>query len=40
MAGWLRLHSGLAISYETIYLYVWRDKHAGGKLVAPHAAGR
>ena len=32
VAGWLRLHQRLTISYETIYLYVWRDKHAGGKL--------
>lgn len=32
VAGWLRRHELLAISYETIYLYVWRDKHAGGKL--------
>ncbi len=32
VAGWLRLHDLLAISYETIYLRVWRDKHAGGKL--------
>jgi len=32
VAGWLRLHELLAISYETIYLYVWRDKGAGGEL--------
>ena len=32
VAGWLRRHERLAISYETIYLYVWRDKHAGGKI--------
>jgi IS30 family transposase len=32
VAGWLRRHALLAISYETIYLRVWRDKHAGGKL--------
>ena len=32
VAGWLRLHELLAISYETIYLLVWRDKHAGGEL--------
>ena len=25
-------HELLAISYETIYLYVWRDKRAGGEL--------
>jgi transposase, IS30 family len=32
VAGWLRLHRLLSISYETIYLYVWRDKGAGGEL--------
>jgi IS30 family transposase len=32
VAGWLRLHELLAISYETIYVYVWRDKAAGGAL--------
>ena len=32
VAGWLRRHQLLTISYETIYLRVWRDKHAGGKL--------
>ena len=32
VAGWLRLHELLAISYETIYLYVWRDKGSGGEL--------
>ena len=32
VAGWLRLHELLEISYETIYLYVWRDRHAGGEL--------
>ena len=32
VAGWLRLHELLAISYETIYLYVWRDKRSGGDL--------
>ena len=32
VAGWLALHELLAISYETIYLYVWRDKGAGGEL--------
>ena len=26
------LHGLLAISYETIYLHVWRDKRAGGEL--------
>ena len=32
VAGWLRRHELLAISYETIYVHVWRDKRAGGKL--------
>jgi len=32
VAGWLALHELLRVSYETIYLYVWRDKHAGGDL--------
>jgi transposase, IS30 family len=32
VSGWLRLHEVLRISYETIYLYVWRDKGAGGEL--------
>jgi IS30 family transposase len=32
VSGWLRLHGLLAISYETIYLHVWRDKAAGGDL--------
>ena len=32
VAGWLRLHGILWISYETIYLRVWRDKRAGGSL--------
>lgn len=32
VAGWLRLHGLLLISYETIYLHVWRDKRAGGRL--------
>ena len=32
VAGWLRRHELLAISYETIYLHVWRDKGAGGEL--------
>ena len=32
VSGWLRLHGLLSISYETIYLYVWRDRHAGGRL--------
>jgi len=34
VAGWLRLHELLRISYETIYVYVWRDKAAGGGLWA------
>lgn len=32
VAGWLRLHELLAISYETIYVHVWRNKGAGGEL--------
>lgn len=32
VAGWLALQGLLAISYETIYLHVWRDKRVGGKL--------
>lgn len=32
VAGWLKLHGHLSISYETIYLYVWADKAAGGQL--------
>jgi IS30 family transposase len=32
VAGWLRRHELLAISYETIYVHVWRDKGAGGEL--------
>ena len=32
VAGWLRRHQLLTISHETIYLRVWRDKHAGGEL--------
>ena len=32
VSGWLRLHDHLSISYETIYLYVWADKAAGGDL--------
>jgi IS30 family transposase len=32
VAGWLRLHELLRISYETIYVHVWRDKGAGGEL--------
>ena len=32
VSGWLRLHTILSISHETIYLRVWRDKRAGGSL--------
>lgn len=32
VAGWLKLHDVLSISYETIYLYVWHDKRRGGDL--------
>jgi IS30 family transposase len=32
VSGWLRRQGLLRISYETIYVYVWRDKHAGGAL--------
>ena len=32
VAGWLKLHHVMKISYETIYLHVWRDKGAGGDL--------
>jgi len=32
VAGWLARHDLLAISHETIYLHVWRDKAAGGQL--------
>jgi IS30 family transposase len=32
VAGWLARHELLAISYETIYLHLWREKHAGGQL--------
>jgi IS30 family transposase len=32
VAGWLARHELLAISYETIYLHVWREKRAGGGL--------
>ena len=32
VSGWLRRHRLLRISYETIYLYVWADKAAGGDL--------
>jgi IS30 family transposase len=32
ISGWLRRHELLAISYETIYVHVWRNKGAGGEL--------
>ena len=32
VSGWLNLHRILSISHETIYLRVFRDKHAGGEL--------
>jgi IS30 family transposase len=32
ISGYLRLHGELSISHETIYIHVWRDKEAGGKL--------
>jgi transposase, IS30 family len=32
ISGRLRLEGRLRISYETIYQYVWADKHAGGSL--------
>lgn len=32
IAGWLRRHGILAISHETIYRYIWEDKHSGGGL--------
>src|SRR2546427_2767009 len=32
IAGRLRRHRELAISHETIYRYLWADKHAGGTL--------
>ncbi len=32
VSGWLNLHDVLSISYETIYMYLWRDRHAGGEL--------
>jgi transposase, IS30 family len=32
VSGWLARHGLLAISYETIYVHVWRDKRAGGEL--------
>jgi IS30 family transposase len=32
IAGRLRLEGALCISHETIYRYIWADKHAGGTL--------
>jgi IS30 family transposase len=32
ISGHLRLHGELWISHETIYIHVWRDKEAGGRL--------
>ena len=32
VAGWLRRHSRLEISHETIYRYIWEDKQEGGLL--------
>lgn len=32
VAGWLRRHNLLEISHETIYRYIWADKHQGGLL--------
>jgi IS30 family transposase len=32
VAGWLARHELLAISHETIYVHVWREKKAGGGL--------
>jgi len=32
VAGWLRRQGLLAISHETIYRYIWADKHEGGTL--------
>ena len=32
VAGWLRRQGLLAISHETIYRYIWADKHDGGTL--------
>jgi IS30 family transposase len=32
ISGRLRLYGDLAISHETIYIHVWRDKEAGGEL--------
>lgn len=32
IAGWLRRQRRLTISHETIYRYIWADKHQGGRL--------
>jgi len=32
VAGWLARHELLRVSYETIYLRVWRDRRSGGDL--------
>lgn len=32
ISGQLRLAGGLAISHETIYRYIWNDRHLGGSL--------
>jgi IS30 family transposase len=32
ISGWLALEELLSISHETIYLYVWADRKAGGEL--------
>ena len=32
VSGWLRRHGAFAISTESIYLHVWRDKKRGGSL--------
>jgi len=32
ISGWLRAKHNKSISHESIYLYIWRDKHRGGEL--------
>lgn len=32
IAGWLRKENKLSVSHECIYLHIWKDKAAGGKL--------
>jgi len=32
ISGWLARHELLAISHETIYVHVWRDRRSGGEL--------